>query len=139
MRARMIAVAVEITLVLAGACAAQENRSAKTCMDRANTQAEMNECAGQQAKATDETLNKTYQQVLAEFKGDAAATEKVRAMERAWLAYRDAYMEAKFPAPDKQTSYGSIFPMEFDLLRTKLTERQVEALRDLLRSEGSNP
>jgi hypothetical protein len=38
-----------------------------------------------------------------------------------------------YPAIDKQAEYGSVYPMEVDLLRAKLTLQQVEALKDLLR------
>jgi hypothetical protein len=37
-------------------------------------------------------------------------------------------MEAMYPAEDKQAEYGSVYPMEADLLRAKLTQRQVTAL-----------
>ena len=49
------------------------------------------------------------------------------------LSYRDAYMDAMYPAENKQAEYGSIYPMEADLLRAKLTQRQVTALKELLR------
>jgi len=48
---------------------------------------------------------------------------RFKAAERAWIAYRDAYMGAMYPAKDKQAEYGSIYPMEADLLRAKLTQR----------------
>ena len=41
-------------------------------------------------------------------------------------------MEAMYPAKNKQAEYGSIYPMEADLLRAKLTQRQVTALKELL-------
>ena len=67
---------------------------------------------------------------------------RFKAAERAWIAYRDAYMGAMYPAKDKQAEYGSIYPMEADLLRAKLTQRQVTALRELLQQyndEHSGP
>ena len=60
------------------------------------------------------------------------AVAKIKAAERAWIAYRDAYTDAMYPAKDKQTEYGSTYPMEVDLLRAKLTQRQVTALKELL-------
>jgi len=36
-------------------------------------------------------------------------------LQRAWPGYRDAYLEAMFPAADKQTEYGSIYPMQLAL------------------------
>ena len=51
------------------------------------------------------------------------AAAKIKTAQRAWIAYRDAYMGAMYPAKDKQAEYGSIYPMEADLLRAKLTQR----------------
>ena len=42
-------------------------------------------------------------------------------------------MDAMYPAENKQAEYGSIYPMEAGLLRAKLTQRQVTALKELLR------
>ena len=36
------------------------------------------------------------------------------------------------PAKDKQTEYGSVYPMEVDLVRAKLTQQQVAALKEML-------
>jgi hypothetical protein len=41
-------------------------------------------------------------------------------------------MDAMYSAKDKQAEYGSVYPMEADLLRAKLTERQRTALEELL-------
>jgi hypothetical protein len=37
-----------------------------------------------------------------------------------------------YPEKDKQAAYGSMFPMEADLLLAKLTRHQIEALQELL-------
>jgi uncharacterized protein YecT (DUF1311 family) len=49
------------------------------------------------------------------------------------MTYRDAYIDAMYPAKDKQAEYGSMFPMEVDLLAAKLTRQQIGALQDILR------
>jgi hypothetical protein len=41
-------------------------------------------------------------------------------------------MDAMYPAKNRQAEYGSIYPMEADLLRAKLAQRQVTALKELL-------
>ena len=68
--------------------------------------------------------------------------EKVKAAERAWgsgsrrLYRRDSWDPAKY----KQTEYGSMYPLDVDLLRARLTQRQTVALRELLKqySGGEN-
>jgi len=47
-------------------------------------------------------------------------------------------METMYPAKDKQARYGSIYPMEADLLLAKLTQRQVRALKELLQQYGGD-
>jgi len=45
-----------------------------------------------------------------------------------------------YPAKDKQAEYGSIYPLEANLLRARLTRQQTAALKDLLRRyEGRQP
>lgn len=102
------------------------------CMGAANTQTAMTKCASEEAKRVDGQLNSIYQRVLRAADGDALAVTKIRTAERAWLSYRDAYIEAMYPAKDKQVTYGSKFPMDADLLYAALTKTQVEALKKLL-------
>ncbi len=101
-------------------------------MGAANTQTAMTKCASEEAKRVDGQLNSIYQRVLRAADGDALAVTKIRTAERAWLSYRDAYIEAMYPAKDKQVTYGSKFPMDADLLYAALTKTQVEALKKLL-------
>jgi uncharacterized protein YecT (DUF1311 family) len=97
----------------------------------------MRACASGEAERVDAELNSIYQRLLLKAGGRPAIVEKIRALQRAWAAYRDAYIEATYPAEDKQTAYGSIFPMEADLLRAKLTRQHIEALKDLLKQHDS--
>lgn len=98
----------------------------------AKTQTELNECASQAAKRADTELNDVYAKLLSKISGNQTTVNKVKSAERAWVAYRDAYIEAMYPAADKQAHYGTMFPMEVDLLRSKLTHDQIIALRVLL-------
>jgi uncharacterized protein YecT (DUF1311 family) len=111
---------------------AQDSAAYRACSDRANTQAEMNTCASDEAARVDAKLNSVYQSLLAKVTSQPAALSKIKAAERAWLTYRDAYIEATYPAKDKAAEYGSIYPLDAALLRAKLTQQQVAALEDLL-------
>jgi uncharacterized protein YecT (DUF1311 family) len=55
---------------------------------RAQTQAEMNQEAAAEFKKADRDLNKLYPQVLAKL--DEEGQAKLKAAQRAWVAYRDA-------------------------------------------------
>lgn len=63
----------------------------------------------------------------------SGAVEKIRAAEKTWLVYRDAYVDAMYPAEDKQGEYGSMYPMKASLLRARLTREQVAGLERMLR------
>jgi uncharacterized protein YecT (DUF1311 family) len=111
----------------------QESPQYRTCNKKAVTQLEMNICANDEAKRVDDELNRVYKLLLSKVADDAVATDKIKAAQRAWIAYRDAYIDAMYPAEDKRVEYGLIFPMEEALLRAKLTRRQTDALRDILK------
>jgi uncharacterized protein YecT (DUF1311 family) len=115
------------------ACLAQNSKQYGACGDKAKTQFEMNACANEEAMRVDAELNRIYAKLLSKAKDDTAAVAKIKAAETAWIAYRDAYIDAMYPATDKQAEYGSIYPMEVDLLEAKLTRQQIVALKELLR------
>ena len=118
--------------VISFACFAQDSAEYRACSDKANTQSEMTACASDEAARVDAKLKTTYRALLARVTSQPEALAKIKAAERAWIAYRDAYIEATYPAEDKATEYGSIYPLDVNLLRAKLTRRQVAALEDML-------
>jgi uncharacterized protein YecT (DUF1311 family) len=123
---------LSMTLGVAGVvCFGQTSSNVVVC-PAAKTQTELNECASQTAKHADAELNDVYTKLLSKISGNQTAVSKVKSAERAWVTYRDAYIEAMYPAADKQAHYGTMFPMEVDLLRSKLTHDQITALKDLL-------
>jgi len=110
----------------------------RICDKGAKSQFEMNACASEEAARDDAELNREYQKLLLLAGKDHERIAKIESMERAWICFRDAYLEAMYPAKDKQAEYGSIFPMEADMLRAKLTKQQTAALREL-QTQGSEP
>jgi uncharacterized protein YecT (DUF1311 family) len=81
-------------------------------------------------KRADDELNRVYGALLSK-ESDADAVAKIRRAEEAWIRYRDAYIEAMWPAKDKQAEYGTVYPMQVNLVRANLTRRQVDALKEL--------
>jgi len=118
--------------VISFACFAQDSAEYRACSDKANTQSEMTACASDEAARVDAKLKTTYRALLARVTSQPEALAKIKAAERAWIAYRDAYIEATYPAEDKAIEYGSIYPLDVNLLRAKLTRGQVAALEDML-------
>ncbi len=79
----------------------------------------MNACAREKAARVDAELNEVYHKLLSQAASQPEAPAKIKTAERAWVAYRDAYMDTMYPAKNKQADYGSIYPMEADLIRCK--------------------
>jgi uncharacterized protein YecT (DUF1311 family) len=115
---------------------AQDSKEYAVCSNAAKTQAEMNSCAGAEAARADKELNDVYAQVLAKAASVPEAAAKVKSAERCWIAFRDAYIEATYPAKDKHMEYGSMYVLNVGLLRAKLTRQQVAALHELLNHYG---
>jgi len=93
----------------------------------------LDHCASDEAARRDADLNRTYQQLRSKAKQSPGATEKIERAELAWIQYRDAYLDSMFPAEDKQANYGSIYPMDFALLRADLTQEQTKRLKELIK------
>ena len=110
----------------------QDTATFKECVDKAQAQSELNKCASDEAARADTELDAAYKKLLAKIAGDSLAIAKVREAEKAWLRYRDAYIEAMYPAQDKQLAYGTEYPMDVNLLRAKLTREDLAALMYLL-------
>jgi uncharacterized protein YecT (DUF1311 family) len=111
---------------------AHDSDQLRICNAKAKTQREMNACANDEAKRADAELNDIYRTLLTKVSSEPEAAAKIKVAERAWIAYRDAYIEAMYPARNKQAGYGSSYPMEIDLLRAQLTVQQIMAIRQLL-------
>jgi uncharacterized protein YecT (DUF1311 family) len=116
----------------------QDSEEFKRCMSRANTQTAMHICASEELRRVDTELNDVYEKVLSAAAADVASVEKIKIMERAWIAYRDAYLDATYPAKDKLAVYGSTFLAEVNLLQASLTQRQISALKELLKHYGGS-
>ena len=122
---------IVIVMILIGCrCYCQDSAEFAACVDKSTqTQSELNMCASDEAARADSELNSAYTGWLAQIEGDSLAIAKLREAEKAWLRYRDAYIEAVYPAKDKQLTYGTIYPMDVDLLSAKLTREHLAALR----------
>jgi len=122
-----------VLLLMSSSCFAQNSAQYDACNEKAQVQSEINRCASDEAARVDAELNTVYRTLLQQVKRPAYVA-KIKAAERAWVVYRDAYIDATYPATDKQSEYGTIFPMEVNMLRATLTRRQIEALREMMQT-----
>jgi uncharacterized protein YecT (DUF1311 family) len=93
----------------------------------------MTMCAWEEAERTDAEMDRMYRDLLSRAAALPEAPPKIEATQAAWITYKDAYLEALFPADNKQAQYGTIYGMKLNLARAEVTRRQIVALRDLLR------
>jgi len=114
-------------------CLAQNSQTFRTCNEKAKTQSEMNACASAELARVEAQMDDVYNTLLTKTESQPEALAKIKAAQKAWLVYRDAYVAAMYPAKNKLTEYGSMYPMKVSLLRAKLTQKQVAALKELLR------
>jgi uncharacterized protein YecT (DUF1311 family) len=93
-------------------------------------QMEMNQCALDDYQAADKKLNDTWKKLMDKFKSDKTATAKLKAAQKAWIAFRDADVEATFACDAKDAPcWGSIEPMLRSGELQALTEARTERLQ----------
>lgn len=132
MKRKALVLVLAVGLLATHAFAADSTRQASPddCMDRAQTQADMADCANQGGNAAaDRELNEVYRKVLVAHAKDAAFIAKLKTAQRAWIAFRDAELEARFPARDKQAEYGSSYSMCADGALESMTRQRIKELR----------
>lgn len=77
----------------------------------AQTQGDLDEQSCGQFHKADVVLNETYFKILKEYAKDEQFIAKLKTAQRAWLAFRDAELEALYPKDNKQAEYGTVYPM----------------------------
>ena len=95
----------------------------------AQSQGEMNDAACQEYKKADTDLTSTITKIRTAYKDDAVFLDKLEKAQKAWMAFRDAQLEAVYPAADKDTEYGSVYPMCRCSALTELTTQRIEQLK----------
>jgi uncharacterized protein YecT (DUF1311 family) len=95
----------------------------------AQTQGQMNQEACHKYEEADAEMNKVYQQVLGEYKKDAAFIQKLKAAQRLWIAFRNAHIESLYPKPNKLAAYGSSHAACRCAALTEVTAARIEALK----------
>jgi uncharacterized protein YecT (DUF1311 family) len=99
---------------------------ASAAISCSQTQSDLDEQSCGQARKADRAMNATYAKILREYANDQEFITKLKAAQRAWVAFRDAELEALYPKTDKQTDYGTVYPMcrcsEIQFLTEKRTK-----------------
>ena len=94
----------------------------------AQSQAAYNAAACAALKKADAELNAVYAAVLKKNADDKNFIDKLKVAQRAWVAFRDAEMAARYPAMDKW-EYGSAFDLCWCNGLAALTQQRTEQLK----------
>jgi len=93
------------------------------------SQAQMNQQADAAYRKADQELNRTYQQILKEYRTKTVFLQSLKAAQQRWLQFRDAEMKARYPAANTQFEYGSFFPVCYSNGLEELTKARTKQLR----------
>ncbi|ARU05652.1 hypothetical protein CCO03_14010 [Comamonas serinivorans] len=108
--------------------AASAHASSDMCYERAQTQAQLNECAAIALKGADDELNALYKQMQGRLQGDSMTRGLLLDAERKWLAFRDA--ECRFASI--RSVDGSLHAMQVNDCLTDMTRTRVIELQNHL-------
>ena len=113
-------IAATATLLMTAGAAQADDRI--NCKSQDLNQMQLDQCAGIDFTAADAKLNTLYKQMMSKY--DAANGAKLKAAERAWLAYRDAECDYE----TNGTAGGTINPMMDTMCRTEKTNARIKEL-----------
>ena len=115
--------------IAVGTAFGQGRKTSDPCAD-AQSQAEMNICAGKEYKAADATLNQVYRQLVSMLDDDEKS--QLKEAQTSWLKYRDTNCE--FVAD--QYKGGTIRPMIHGLCLAEMTRNRTTELRDQIKERS---
>jgi len=113
-------------LVVFGLAFGQKQKQSEPCAE-AQTQTDMNICWGNQYKAADATLNQVYRQLMGKL--DDEEKNQLKAVESAWLKYRDANCEFV----GDQYKGGTMRPMIEAICLADVTKNRTTELRNQIK------
>lgn len=114
---------------------AQVSDALQACNAKAVSQVEVNKCTEDEFKRADEEMNRAYENLLARAAKNAVAVKKIKAAQKAWLAFREAHLDAVFPAEDKTAAYGVMQPMCGSMLRAEMARDRTKVLETMANPE----
>jgi uncharacterized protein YecT (DUF1311 family) len=96
------------------------------CPDTVQTQSDLNNSVGKDSAKAERELNTTYQGILKKYADDPEFIGRLRTAQRAWVKFRDAQLQMKFP-PSAQA--GSVAPMCYASYKAELTQARTRELK----------
>lgn len=122
----LLVIFLSLLLTAPGVWAQKREKKAPKCLDTAQTQQDLNNSAGNDSAKAERELNATYQGILKKYADDPAFIGRLRIAQRAWLKFRDAQLEMRFPPSDLA---GSARPMCYASYKAELTQARTRELK----------
>lgn len=107
---------------------ASAQASTDMCYERAQSQAQLNECSANALKTADDELNALYRRMQDRLRSDSQTKALLVDTERRWMSFRDS--ECAFSAV--RSSGGSMHAMQVNDCLTRLTRTRVLELQNHL-------
>jgi len=123
---KLAATTLTLLLLTTFHCFGQKQKQSEPCAE-AQTQTDMNICWGNQYKAADATLNQVYRQLMGKL--DDEEKNQLKAVESAWLKYRDANCEFV----GDQYKGGTMRPMIEAICLADVTKNRTTELRNQIK------
>ena len=92
------------------------------------TQLDMNIESNQEFEKMNLEMNQIINQIIDEYKYEKEFIQKLKLSQTAWEKFRDAQLEALYPAKNKRQKYGSVYPMCYSSTKAELTYKRIEQL-----------
>lgn len=126
-------------LLVSGVATAQQthpiDQQLDQCMNKESTTLGMSKCYDTASKAWDKEMNVQYTQAMKKLTGDP--TDKLRSAQRAWLAYRDSWLDAS--RSYFLSSQGSMAALSVGAQGVSLVRNQALMLQSINKGSCANP
>lgn len=130
-----LGLALALTLTHSPASAKKQKKQ-NNCWDTAETQMELNACAGLNAQKADVAMKRVLDRIAKVYKTHPVFLDRLAASQKAWERYRSAHLEARFPLDDKDTySWGTVHSMCESSEHSGLAHVRAKTLLDWLSPE----
>lgn len=104
------------------------------CLDKASTTVAMQQCFSAANQAWDSEMNQQYSKLTATLNSDQKA--KLRTAQRAWLKYRDSWLDA---TKARLSDGGTMASLQMGAQSVSLVKNQALALKSLADGNNGNP
>ncbi len=134
MRMRIVALPL-IFSAFFSTSALSADKPESNCLQTAQNQAELNDCAAQTYKNADGEMNKAYKKVMDTLKTSPEKSKALLQAQRAWLKFRDA--DCAFLSSN--SAGGSINAMNNTLCLSERTTERTNALNKIKKCDVGDP